>query len=217
MKNNLIMETNTASNVSASYLTNFTDTQLFKGFFYAGFALLILLVLIISVPFIVNIISSIFRRRKFNKLGTSSQIRLINQLREAVEYLSKNKIGALITIENNDNLDNLRTDGVILNANISSSLLISIFNKYSPLHDGAVIIRENKIYYASTFYKITKKSIDNQYGSRHRAAIGISEICDALTVVVSEETGDVKFVKNGVFYTVKLEQFQQQLVKYLKD
>ncbi|VDR42539.1 diadenylate cyclase [Mycoplasmopsis caviae] len=169
------------------------------------------------MPLIISSIKNKMARTHFQKLGQSSQIRLINQLREAVEYLSKNKVGALITIENNDNIDNLRTDGVILNANISSSLLISIFNKYSPLHDGAVIIRDNKIYYASTFYKITRKSIDNQYGARHRAAMGISELCDATTIIVSEETGDVKFVKNGTFYNIRLEQFQEQLVKYLKD
>lgn len=185
--------------------------------FYVIVALLVTLILISIMPLIVNAIKNKMARSHFQKLGQSSQIRLINQLREAVEYLSKNKIGALITIENNDNIDNLRTDGVILNANISSSLLISIFNKYSPLHDGAVIIRDNKIYYASTFYKITRKSIDNQYGARHRAAMGISELCDATTIIVSEETGDVKFVKNGTFYNIRLEQFQEQLVKYLKD
>ncbi|MGV2393486.1 UNVERIFIED_CONTAM: DNA integrity scanning protein DisA nucleotide-binding domain protein [Campylobacter lari] len=187
-------------------------------------ALLITLVVLVSItmiiiilPTIINFVRVKFTKSKYNKLGQSSQIRLINQLREAVEYLHKNKIGALITIENNDNIDNLRTDGIILNANISSSLLISIFNKYSPLHDGAVIIRDNKIYYASTFFKITKKSIDNQYGARHRAAMGISELCDATTIVVSEETGNIKFVKNGSFYNIKIEQFQEELVKYLKD
>ncbi|MBZ4195370.1 diadenylate cyclase [Mycoplasma tauri] len=177
----------------------------------------ILILVIVSLPILISIFSTKFKKTRFNKMGKSSQIRLINQLREAVEYLSKNKIGALITIENNDNIENLRTDGIIIDANISSSLLISIFNKYSPLHDGAVIIRDNKIYYASTFYKITKKSIDNQYGARHRAAMGISELCDATTIVVSEETGNIKLIKNGIFYAVKIEQFQEQLVKYLKD
>ncbi|WP_029512579.1 diadenylate cyclase [Mycoplasmopsis iners] len=179
--------------------------------------LLSLIFVVIVLPIVINKIKEKLLKNRYNKLGKSSQIRLINQLREAVEYLSKNKIGALITIENNDNIDNLRTDGIILNANISSSLLISIFNKYSPLHDGAVIIRDSKIYYAATFYKITKKSIDNQYGARHRAAMGISELCDAATIIVSEETGDVKFVKNGTFYNIRLEQFQEQLIKYLKD
>ncbi|EGV00058.1 diadenylate cyclase [Mycoplasmopsis columbina] len=190
----------------------------------AFFVILVLILVIVAiiltiilVPYLINFIKEKLQKSQYNRLGRSSQIRLINQLREAIEYLSKNKIGALITIENNDNIDNLRTDGIILNANISSSLLISIFNKYSPLHDGAVIIRGNKIYYASTFYKITKKSMDNQYGARHRAAMGISELCDATTIIVSEETGDVKFVKNGTFYNIRLDKFQEQLIKYLKD
>ncbi|WP_262337575.1 diadenylate cyclase, partial [Mycoplasma nasistruthionis] len=130
---------------------------------------------------------------------------------------SRNKVGALITIENNDNIDSLRTDGVLVNANISSSLLISIFNKNSPLHDGAVVIRDNKIYYAATFYKITRKSVDSKFGSRHRAAIGISEQCDATTVVVSEEDGGIKIIKGDTIESVQLDQFQEQLIKYLKE
>ncbi|MGY5139628.1 diadenylate cyclase [Mycoplasmopsis gallinarum] len=180
-------------------------------------SLLVIVLITITLPKIIEFSKIKFNKTKYKKLGRSSQIRLINQLRETVETLSKNKVGALITIENNDNIDNLRTDGIILNANISSALLITIFNKESLLHDGAVIIRNNKIYYAATFYKITKKSIDNKYGARHRAAMGISELCDATTIIVSEETGDVKFVKNGVFFDVSLDQFQEQLIKYLKD
>ncbi|WP_396888608.1 MULTISPECIES: diadenylate cyclase [unclassified Mycoplasma] len=184
---------------------------------YLTFSLIIVVLLLIILPKIIDLSKTKFAKKRFDKLGSSSQIRLINQLREAVEHFSKTKTGALITIENTDNLDGLRTDGLILDADISSSLLIAIFNKESPLHDGAVIIRDNKIHYAATFYKISKKSIDNQYGARHRAAIGISEVCDALTIIVSEETGDVRFVKNGTFFKVRLEQFQEQLIKYLKD
>ncbi|MBD5788831.1 hypothetical protein MSGX11T_02305 [Mycoplasma synoviae GX11-T] len=157
------------------------------------------------------------RRKKYESLGKSSQIRLINQLRESVTYFSENKIGALITIENSEKLDNLRTDGIILNANISSALLISIFNKNSPLHDGAVIIRDNKVYYASTFYKITSKSLSSEFGSRHRAAMGISEQSDATTIVVSEETGSIKIFKNSTVYTIKLEFFQESLIKYISE
>ncbi|WP_414617207.1 diadenylate cyclase [Mycoplasmopsis felis] len=164
-----------------------------------------------------SFIVSKIKKNKYDKIGKSSQIRLINQLRESVEYLSKTKTGALITIENNDNLDNLRTDGIIVNANISSALLISIFNKYSPLHDGAVIIRDAKIYYASTFYKITSKSVNSEYGSRHRAAIGISEQSDAITIIVSEETGTVRILKKSKIHKVKLEEFQEELIKFLKD
>ncbi|MDK2819244.1 MAG: DNA integrity scanning protein DisA nucleotide-binding domain protein, partial [Mycoplasmataceae bacterium] len=128
------------------------------------------ILLVVISPLLIWLFKHLLIDKKKNKIGTSSKIRLINQVREAVEYLSKTKTGAIITIENNDIIDSFRTDGIILDANISSSLIISLFNKYSPLHDGAIIIRENKILYAATYYKITKKSIDNKYGARHRAA-----------------------------------------------
>ncbi|SJZ41438.1 DNA integrity scanning protein DisA nucleotide-binding domain protein [Mycoplasmopsis verecunda] len=205
----LAAETN--NNISSSSIT----ALIILAVFILVIALSILMLYL--WPHIYSFISSKIKKTRYEKLGKSSQIRLINQLRESVEYFSKNKIGALITIENNDNIDNLRTDGVVLNSNISSSLLIAIFNKTSPLHDGAVVIRDNKIYYAATFYKITRKSVDPKYGSRHRAAMGISEQCDATTVVVSEEDGSIKILKGSIIQPVKLEQFQEQLIKYLKE
>lgn len=90
----------------------------------------------LSINLIKNVIAEKIKKKNSKNLGSSSKIRLINQLRESVEFLSKTKTGAIITIENKDNLDNLRTDGVKIDANISSSLIISIFNKNSPLHDG---------------------------------------------------------------------------------
>ncbi|WP_027121222.1 diadenylate cyclase [Mycoplasma leonicaptivi] len=180
------------------------------------FILVLIVIFVLTKSHFVELWKKIFKRTHYEQLGISSQIRLINQLRETVEFLSEHRIGALITIENNDNLDTLRTDGIVLNANISSSLLISIFNKYSPLHDGAVIIRANKIYYASTFYKITRRSVSSEFGSRHRAALGISEQSDATTIVVSEENGNIRIFKNQFINVVKIEEFQEQLIKYLK-
>lgn len=187
--------------------------------------IILIIVLIISIVIALVVISpllfSLFKRyifdKKKNRVGTSSKIRLINQVREAVEYLSKTKTGAIITIENHDIIDNFRTDGIVLDANISSSLIISLFNKYSPLHDGAIIIRENKILYAATYYKITKKSIDNKYGARHRAAMGISEISDATTIIVSEETGGVTIAKNSVLTKIDMNEFQEKLIFFLRD
>lgn len=176
------------------------------------------LVIVFILIFLINQISMRIKKRNANiygRMGKSTQLRLINQLRESVQYLSEHKIGAIITIENKDNLDNLRTDGLIIDANISSSLIISIFNKTSPLHDGAIIIRDSKIVYASTFYKITRKSIDNRYGARHRAAIGISEVSDALTIVVSEETGAISIMRRTEKLTVDIKQFQEKLIELL--
>jgi uncharacterized protein (TIGR00159 family) len=176
-----------------------------------------IILLVVLTPVLFSLFKKLIFDKKKNKVGTSSKIRLINQVREAVEFLSKTKTGAIITIENHDVIDNLRTDGIILDANISSSLIISLFNKYSPLHDGAIIIRDNKVLYAATYYKITKKSIDNKYGARHRAAMGISEICDATTIIVSEETGGVTIAKNSVLTKVDINEFQEKLIFFLRD
>ena len=185
---------------------------------YVILTLLILVVLGAFIRYLVMLVNRInVSKRNRSNLGESTRIRLIHQIREALEYLSKNKIGAIITIEQKENLDMLRTDGVIIDANISSSLIISIFNKYCPLHDGAIIIRGNKIYYAATYYKITKKSIDNHYGARHRAALGISEISDSITLVVSEETGGISIAKKGVLSTIENSQVQEVLVNIFKE
>ena len=185
---------------------------------YVILTLLILVVLGAFIRYLVMLVNRInVSKKNRSNLGESTRIRLIHQIREALEYLSKNKIGAIITIEQKENLDMLRTDGVIIDANISSSLIISIFNKYCPLHDGAIIIRGSKIYYAATYYKITKKSIDNHYGARHRAALGISEISDSITLVVSEETGGISIAKKGVLSTIENSQVQEVLVNIFKE
>lgn len=179
--------------------------------------LVILILVILLIPIVINLINKLTSSKNIKNMGTSSKIRLFNQLRETVENLSETKTGAIITIEMKDNIDNLRTDGIQLDANISASLLLTLFDKHSPLHDGAVVIRNNKIVYAGTYYKITKKSINNKYGARHRAAMGISEMCDAVTIVVSEETGSVTIAKNGAFTQIPVNQFQEKLIFFLKD
>lgn len=179
--------------------------------------LVCILLIILIIPITSNFFKKFFIEKRSNSISSSSKIRLINQLREAVEFLSETKTGALITIENNDKIDNLRTDGVNIDANISSSIIISIFNKQSPLHDGAIIIRNGRIIYAATYFKITRKSIDNKYGARHRAAMGISEMSDTTTIVVSEETGNVTIAKNGIFTPIDINQFQEKIIFYLKE
>ncbi|MBN0919091.1 DNA integrity scanning protein DisA nucleotide-binding domain protein [[Mycoplasma] gypis] len=185
---------------------------------YVILIFVILIFALISAHYVFNFFKSINKIGKSRKkVSKSSKIRLIHQLKESLEFLSKTKTGAIITIEMNEKLDSLRTDGVIIDANISSSLIISIFNKHTPLHDGAIIIRDNKILYAATYYKITKKSIDNRYGARHRAALGISEISDSVTLVVSEESGNITLARNGSLTTIANEQLQESLVNIFKD
>lgn len=182
------------------------------------FILILILTILIGTKEIINLIREFkIKKSKFRELADSNKNRVIIELKNAVDELSKTKTGAIITIENHDNIENLRTDGIKIDSNISSSLILSIFNKHSPLHDGAVIIRGNKIIYASTYYKITSKSINNKFGSRHRAAMGISEQSDSTTIVVSEETGGIIIAKNGKFEYVLIDDFRKLLETKLKN
>lgn len=116
----------------------------------------------------------------------------------AVTTLSTEKIGALIVIERNVGLRNFVDSGVQLDARISYDLLVSIFHPETPLHDGAVIVRDERLAAASVFLPLTKNpEISRELGTRHRAAIGITEGTDAISVVVSEETGLITYVEGG--------------------
>ena len=126
----------------------------------------------------------------------SSQYRAIESICNAVQILSVEKTGALIVIERTTQLDDIINTGIILNAEISDSLLRNIFVNRAPLHDGAVIINDGKIAAASCILPLPRRVyVDTDLGTRHRAAIGLSEISDALIVVVSEETGIISVAK----------------------
>lgn len=116
----------------------------------------------------------------------------------AVTTLASEKTGALIVVERSIGLRNFIDTGVQLDANISYDLLVTIFNPATPLHDGAVIIRNERLAAASVFLPLTKNpEISRELGTRHRAAIGITEGSDAISLVVSEETGLVTYVDAG--------------------
>lgn len=123
----------------------------------------------------------------------------INELVLAMSSLSRQKIGALVVLERQVGLSDIIESGTMLNADISSELLINIFIPNTPLHDGAVIIRENTITAAACYLPLsTSNTISKELGTRHRAAIGISEKSDAVVIIVSEETGNISIAENGV-------------------
>ena len=124
--------------------------------------------------------------------------KLIDTLVAAISYLSSRKIGAIITIEKTQNLNTYIEKGVKLDAEVTVELLKTIFFPNTALHDGAVIIRGNRVMCAGTFYTPSaKRDINSELVSRHRAAIGISEDSDAFTVIVSEESGKVSTTLGG--------------------
>lgn len=142
---------------------------------------------------------------------------LIETLIHAVDHLSSRKIGAIITIEKEHTLNTLVEGAVKLDAVVSFELLETIFHPNTALHDGAVIIRGDRIKCASAFYQPSqKKDIPQHYGSRHRAAIGISEQSDAFTIVVSEETGHIAITIGGTITgNVSLESLRTSLDQQL--
>lgn len=134
------------------------------------------------------------------KKQTDHKDKLIVELDESIQYMSKRKIGALICIENRDSLIDYVDTGIPLDSDISNQLLINIFIPNTPLHDGAVIIQNEKIASACSYLPLSESTlIPKEYGTRHRAAIGLSEVSDAITIIVSEETGDVSIAFRNKF------------------
>ena len=142
---------------------------------------------------------------------------MYKQVEAAVVALSKTRTGAIITFEKNTSLVDLIKNGVSVRAPVSAELLETIFYPGTRLHDGAVVIHGNEIVAASVFYTPTTKAFAGKYGSRHRAAIGISEISDAVTVIVSEETGRISFAVNGTLEAVDQANFLRVFENLMDD
>lgn len=122
---------------------------------------------------------------------------------KACETMASTKTGALIVLERTHNLDFVKSTGDKMNAEINHPILESIFYKNSPLHDGAMILKENFIIGTRTVLPLSKRNLPSRFGLRHRAAIGITEKTDALSLIVSEETGKLSYVKDGEFVLYK--------------
>ena len=122
----------------------------------------------------------------------------LNEIIRATFEMARNKTGALMVIEEQIPLNEFESSGISIDSILSSELLINIFEKNTPLHDGAVIIRANRIVSATCYFPLSENILlSKELGTRHRAGIGISEITDCLTIIVSEETGKVSIAREG--------------------
>ncbi|HXH75208.1 MAG TPA: diadenylate cyclase CdaA [Bacteriovoracaceae bacterium] len=146
--------------------------------------------------------------------GRSKFDQQIEEVVAACSALSRERTGALIVFEKNHGLLNYSSSGTRLDSRIHSDIIYSIFQTKSPLHDGAIIIYNGVIQAAGCFLPLSKNvEIDRHYGTRHRAALGITEISDAVVVTVSEETGRINICYNGVFHYMENDEL---LRKYLR-
>jgi len=160
-----------------------------------------------AVNYKLKILSLFKKQKKAKPILNASSIFV------ALKKLSENKTGALIVIANKMSLDNYSHIGDTLNANISSRLIEGIFNKESPLHDGAIIIHNNKIASARCILPISDKTdLPPHFGTRHRAALGMSEYTDSIIIVVSEENGAISYAFDGkIYYDVSIEDIKKRL------
>ena len=182
----------------ASWVGLPTITWLLSAVFTSG----ILVIVILFQPELRLAFES-FGRGHFTEKssGEISAEKNVNEVLAAVTRLSKRRVGALIVFEKNRELNDIAETGTLLDAVISAELIENIFEPNTPLHDGAIVVRNEKIVSAGCFLPLSENlNIEKTLGTRHRAALGMSERSDAVTIIVSEETGTISVAQNGVLY-----------------
>lgn len=142
----------------------------------------------------------------------------IDELIKAVYAMGKVKTGALIVLEDEISLNEFIRTGIDVDALVSSQLLINIFEKNTPLHDGAIILRGDRVVSATCYLPLSDSlSLSKELGTRHRAAVGVSEVSDSLTIIVSEETGNVSIALRGQIYRNVDADFLREKLKFLQN
>ncbi len=192
-------------------LVTFLDMKLLSAIFGAFISVGIIALIIVFQPeirrFLVKVgtanffkqvyLSKLIKRKPTNILEEEE----LNEIITSCQTISKTKTGGLIIIRQTNELEDYIDTGILMDALISSSLLISIFFKSNPLHDGAVIIKEGRIAASSCILPISKQQdIAQRFGLRHRAGLGLSELTDAIAIIISEETGSIEIAKDGILY-----------------
>ncbi|MCL2294338.1 MAG: diadenylate cyclase CdaA [Spirochaetes bacterium] len=177
---------------------------------------LIIIIVIVFQPEIRNLFTRV-GQGKFFKLSTASRSSEVDTIINAVEILSTMERGCLIVFMRQVGLKNIIDSGTKLNADISSNLILTIFGKDTPLHDGAVIIQGSRVVAAGCFLPLSEQfDIKRSFGTRHRAAIGVSETTDAVVLVVSEETAAISIAFEGIlYYDLDKDELRKTLKKLL--
>ncbi|MDF2669956.1 MAG: YbbP [Paenibacillus sp.] len=185
------------------------------------FTLGVLAIIIIFQPELRRALEQLGRGRLFSRSFTNEDqdiTQRIANILKAMNHLSKRKIGALVVFERNTGLGDYVESGIQIKSQITSELLINIFIPNTPLHDGAVIIRNSQIMAAGCYLPLSENPfISKELGTRHRAAIGMSEVSDAVCVMVSEETGQISLALNGqIVRDIKEESLISKLYEELR-
>ena len=180
-----------------------------------------LAIIVIFQPEIRTMLENVGRTQLLGRhkvLTVDEREKMVNEVMKSIEYLKRNRIGALIVIERDVSLQEYINRATKIYADISSELLSNLFFPNSPLHDGGVIIQGDRITCAGAVFKTSMNpNISKKLGTRHRAALGVSEESDALALIVSEETGRISIAVSGkIEYNLTLDEFRMKLMAELK-
>ena len=160
-----------------------------------------------------NIFAIFFRDSRRSTEGRFSD-RTVTELVRACTVMAKAKTGALIVIRQDTPLQEFERTGIDIDAVVSSQLLINIFEKNTPLHDGAVVISGDRVVSATCYLPLSTNELDKNLGTRHRAGVGISEVTDSLTIIVSEETGQISLASRGLLdHNVSADELRLRLIE----
>jgi len=201
-------------------LSSAVDLQLVSWFFRNALWALVIAIPIVFQPELRKMLEEIGRGTLWRpRMGSEEAESLSHEITAALGYMKANKIGAIIVLQKDTGLKEYWRTAVKLEAKISQELLVSLFCKNSPLHDGAVIVNRESIIAATCYLPLSDNSdISRLYGTRHRAALGITEVSDAIALVVSEERGEITLANNGhLSRNLKEAQLQKLLLFYFSD
>ncbi len=204
--------------IIARFLTEIFDLNTLRWMMDQVLQWSFLAIIIIFQPELRRALEQLGRGRLFARTAMQEEEerdRLMTALTKSVSYMAKRRIGALISIEKETGLSEYIETGTAMDSYITSELLINIFIPNTPLHDGAVIFQKNRIAAAGCYLPLSESPfISKELGTRHRAAIGISEVTDAITIIVSEETGAVSITVEGdIDRELTMEEFEAKVRK----
>lgn len=180
---------------------------------------IILVIVVIFQNEIRRVLFVLGRSPFFSKITYVEETLFYEELATACTVMSKRRIGALIVIERENGLDEFMEIGVKIDADVNAELLLSLFQQASPLHDGAVVIKGGRIRAASCVLPLsTRDNIDKDLGTRHRAAMGITEVTDAISIIVSEQSGQISYSYGGdIIRNVSSETLKKSLRELLRS
>ena len=188
--------------VLASFLSRYFELYTMDWLIQSFWAQIVLAVIILFQPEIRRALAQMGETKFLHTLTSAEELKSLDEIVKATIALANRKIGALITIERDTILKDFVEMGTPLDAKVTKEIILSIFHPTSPIHDGALVIKGNRIVAAGCFLPITMgPDISKSFGTRHRAGLGLSEETDAVIIVVSEETGDISMAMDGKLET----------------